>query len=177
MPHIPGYGGAMNDIERVAAFMAEHALVLVTAESCTAGLIAATLADVPGAGSLLDCAFVVYSPEAKQQCLGVPPSTLARYNLTSEQVAREMALGASRKSSANVAIANTGVADDAGDGVPAGTQCYAWLFKSGAADARPAIYTETRRMQGSRNSIRRTSAHYALSRLIHYYQESQGGRS
>ncbi|MGE8449477.1 MAG: CinA family protein, partial [Pseudomonadales bacterium] len=55
----------MNAIERVAKFMLEHNLTLVTAESCTAGLIAAKLADVPGAGQLLDCAFVVYSVEAK----------------------------------------------------------------------------------------------------------------
>lgn len=164
----------MNEIERVAAFMADHALVLVTAESCTAGLIAATLADIPGTGSLLDCAFVVYSPRAKEQCLGVSPHILARHNLTSEAVAREMALGASRKSTANVAIANTGVADDSGDGVPAGTQCYAWLFKSGAADAKPEIHTETRRFQGSRNSIRHASAHYALTRMMHYYQAARG---
>lgn len=158
----------MNDIERVARFMAEHKLVLATAESCTAGLIAATLAEIPGAGGLLDCAFVVYSPRAKQQCLGVSAATLARHNLTSEAVAREMVLGASRNSGANVAIANTGVADDSAD-VPAGTQCYAWLFKAGSADGRPALFTETCRFTGSRNSIRRASAHYALTRLMHYY--------
>ena len=48
----------MNTVDRVANAMRESSLVLVTAESCTAGLIAATLADVPGAGDLLDCAFV-----------------------------------------------------------------------------------------------------------------------
>lgn len=165
----------MNAIERVAAFMHEHGLTLVTAESCTAGLIAATLADVPGAGSLLDCAFVVYSPEAKARCLGVSARTLARHNLTSEAVAREMAQGAARKSPALVAISNTGVTDSIDSDIPAGTQCFAWVFKTGRADAAPAVYSETRRFSGSRNGIRQASAHYALVRLAEYYAELGGG--
>lgn len=164
----------MDAIERVAAFMHDHSLTLVTAESCTAGLIAATLADVPGAGSLLDCAFVVYSPEAKARCLGVSARTLARHNLTSEAVAREMALGACRQSPALVAISNTGVTDSIDSEIPAGTQCFAWVFKTGQADAAPAVYSETRRFEGSRNGIRQASARYALTRLAEYYAELAG---
>src|SRR5690606_5408965 len=136
----------------------------------TAGLIAATLADVPGAGSLLDCAFVTYAPQAKIRCLGLDQGLLQRCNLTSEPVARAMALGASQRSPASVAIANTGVTDDTDDDIEPGTQCYAWLFRAGAADARPVVYTETRRFSGARNAIREASARYALSRLPHYYQ-------
>lgn len=121
--------------------MLENNLTLVTAESCTAGLISATLADVPGAGGLLDCAFVVYSVQAKRRCLDVPQSTLSAHNLTSEAVARDMALGAARKSPANVAVANTGVTDDTDDRIPSGTQCYARVFKTGQADASPVVYT------------------------------------
>lgn len=163
----------MNAIERVAAYMHEHSLKLVTAESCTAGLIAATLADIPGAGALLDCAFVAYSPQAKQKCLGVAARTLQRHNLTSEAVAREMALGAARNSPANVAISNTGVTDDTDPEIPAGTQCYAWVFKAGPADASPAIYTETARFDGDRNTIRRASAEHALAQLIAYHKQWQ----
>src|SRR5690606_25588972 len=116
----------MTELQAVARFMERHGLLLVTAESCTAGLIAAHLADVPGAGSLLDCAFVVYSPEAKKQCLNVREQTLKTHNLTSEAVAREMAEGALANSArANVAIANTGLADDSDKDLPAGTQCFA----------------------------------------------------
>lgn len=165
----------MNAIERVAAYMHEHSLKLVTAESCTAGLIAATLADIPGAGALLDCAFVAYSPQSKQQCLGVAARTLQRHNLTSEAVAREMALGAARNSTANVSISNTGVTDDTDDEIPAGTQCYAWVFKSGPADASPAVYSETMRFTGDRNSIRRASAEHALKRLMVYHTQWQEG--
>lgn len=165
----------MNEIERVARYMKEHSLVLVTAESCTAGLIAATLADVPGAGSLLDCAYVTYAPEAKMRCLGLEKSLLQRCNLTSEPVAHAMALGASRLSPAAVAISNTGVSDATDDDIEPGTQCYAWLFRSGPADARPVIYTETRVFSGSRNAIRQASARYALSRLPHYHGAWQAG--
>lgn len=161
----------MNAIERTALFMRKHALVLVTAESCTAGLIAATLADVPGAGALLDCAFVVYSPEAKMKCLGVSAHTLRHHNLTSEAVAREMALGAARISRANVVISNTGVTDGTDDEIPAGTQCFAWVFKGGGADASPAVYSETIQFAGSRNAIRLASAEHALSRLVALYSE------
>jgi nicotinamide-nucleotide amidase len=167
----------MNSINRTALFMQEHHLTLATAESCTAGLIAATLAEVPGAGQLLDCAFVVYSPEAKHRCLGVAMTTLAKYNLTSEAVAREMALGAARLSPANIAIANTGVADDVDDDVPRGTQCFAWVFKSGPADGHPGIYSETRRFDGGRHAVRKAAAEFALHRMVEKYQTWRTGKS
>lgn len=156
----------MRTVEEIARAMRERDLLLVTAESCTAGLIAAMLADVEGAGALLDCAFVVYSPDSKQHALGVPGRILRAYNLTSEPVARAMGRGALARSRANVAIANTGVADGGGDGVAAGTQCFAWAFRSGAG--RVDVYSETRRFLGSRNDIREQAARYALSSLPHY---------
>ncbi|CAN7201640.1 CinA family protein [Rhizobacter sp. LjRoot28] len=152
-------------VDEVAEFMRQHGLTLVTAESCTAGLIAATLADVKGAGQLLDCAFVTYSPEAKQRCLGVSKDTIDRCNLTSEEVAREMALGALRLSPANVAVANTGVTDGTDPDIPAGTQCYAWAFEPGQAGGGPRVFSETCRFDGDRNAIRQASADYALGRI------------
>ncbi|OZI61482.1 CinA family protein [Bordetella genomosp. 11] len=161
----------MNAIERVAVFMRDNDLTLVTAESCTAGLIASMLADIPGAGALLDCAFVVYSPDAKRRCLGLSQRILDTHNLTSEAIAREMAMGAAARSPANVAIANTGLADGTDDGLPAGTQCYAWVFKASPADAAPAVYTETRNFDGGRHGIRKAAAAYALERMPALYRE------
>ena len=158
-----------TSIESVAQFMKDNSLMLVTGESCTAGLIAATLADIPGAGQLLDCAFVVYSEQAKQKCLSVKPETLERFNLTSEEVAREMALGALDNSRANVAVSNTGVADDSADDVPAGTQCYAWAFENGNAQEEPTVFSETKRFSGDRSTVRQASAEYALHRIPHYF--------
>ena len=162
----------MDTIEQVADFMKQHELLLVTAESCTAGLIAAHLADIPGAGALLDCAFVVYSPQAKQHCLDVSPDTMERFNLTSEEVAREMALGAIARSRANMAIANTGVADSTDDEIPPGTQCFAWAFQGMRAEgetSEPIVFTETRRFSGDRNEVRQASAEYALQRIPFHF--------
>jgi len=69
------------DLDQLVTFLQAHKLRLVTAESCTAGLIASTVADVEGAGELLDCAFVAYSPQAKQKCLGVRAETIAEFGL------------------------------------------------------------------------------------------------
>lgn len=155
----------MNEIEKVAEYMRDHKLVLVTAESCTAGLIAATLADIPGARALLDCAFVTYSVQAKQRCLDVSEITIHRYNLTSEEVAREMVVGALKRSRANVAIANTGVVDDTDDEIPAGTQCFAWAFRSQSVPEGVSVISGTRRFTGDRVEIRRQSAEFALSQI------------
>lgn len=159
----------MTDIENVANYMRRHSLTLATAESCTAGLIAAQLAEVPGAGGLLECAFVVYSPDAKRSSLGVSDEILRQYNLTSTEVSCAMAKGAAERCTASVVIANTGVADDGGDGVQPGTQCYAWLLR--IAGLPSTIYTETRQFSGSRNEVRQMAAEYALQRIQHYHAQ------
>jgi len=162
------------DMDQLVTFLQAHKLRLVTAESCTAGLIASTVADVEGAGDLLDCAFVTYSPGAKQKCLGVRAETIEEFGLTSEQVAREMALGALKAGSANLAVANTGVADSVDPSVPSGTQCYAWAFAN-ARGAAPVVHSETRRFDGGRNRVRRESAHYALCRIPALCQQLADG--
>ncbi|MDX5409756.1 MAG: CinA family protein [Thauera sp.] len=159
----------MDNLTATARYMTGHDLMLVTAESCTAGLIASHLADVPGAGHLLDCAFVVYSEAAKRNCLGVRSETIEAHGLTSEAVAREMALGALRRSRANLAVANTGVADDGGDGTPPGTQCYAWAFSGDGQSGTATVFTETRRFDGDRSAVREASARWALERIADHH--------
>ncbi len=154
-------------IVQVVEYMKANGLIATTAESCTAGLIASRLAGVAGAGQILEVAFVVYDPQAKRRCLGVPDAVLARHNLTSEPVALEMARGALRSSGANLAIANTGVADDSDPQVEAGTQCFAWIFRDGD---RTRAFTETRVFPGDRNAIREASADHALARIPHYHR-------
>jgi|GEM_PF-1978160 len=150
-----------------AQYLRRHALKVVTAESSTAGLIASRLAELPGAGETLECAFVVYDPKAKQRCLGVRTSTLARCNLTSEEVALEMAQGALARSDAGAAVANTGVTDDTDPDIAPGTQCFAWIFRQHFGTQ---AFTETRVFHGSRNEIRTAAADYALERLVYHHQ-------
>lgn len=159
-----------NQLQSVLRYLEDNRLKLVTAESCTAGMIASTLADEPGSGSWLECAFVTYSKEAKMRYIGVRPETIATHNLTSEEVAREMAEGALQAANANVAIANTGVAGPGpGDGdIPAGTICFAWSFEH---DGGIATFSETRRFDGDRNQVRRVGTDYAINRIWHYHNE------
>lgn len=156
------------DLSDVVTLLVGKGIKLVTAESCTAGLIASKVADVPGAGALLDCAFIAYSGWAKECCLSVSPETLREHNLTSEAVAIEMALGALQRCRANLAIANTGVSDDTDPDIPAGTQCFAWVFdgqRSDGEDRQFHILSETRRFEGDRNEIRERAAEYALQQI------------
>jgi len=157
----------MDRLTSLKTYMEQHKLVLATAESCSTGLIASALADVPGAGKCLDRAFVTYAVDAKIDLLGVKQETIDAHNLTSEPVAREMALGALKNSKANVAISNTGVVDDSDPDIPAGTQCFGWAFSD--EEGHSQCYTECRRFDGDRRSIREDSAQYALSRLSSYH--------
>lgn len=143
-------------------YLKENHLILTTAESCTAGCMVALLAAVPGTGEVLESGYVVYSPSAKKRLLGVSAETIERYGLTSEAVAREMALGALRDSDANVVIATTGVAGPAPEsGIPPGTMCFAWAF----AGEPIAVFTRTQRFFGERSEVMRQGALFGLTRL------------
>lgn len=89
-------------------------LMLATAESCTGGLIAATLTEIAGSSDVFERGFVTYSNEAKSQSIGVPAEIIAGHGAVSEPVSRAMAEGALRKSQADIAIACTGIAGPGG---------------------------------------------------------------
>jgi nicotinamide-nucleotide amidase len=100
-------------IERAAALIAlcrTRGVKLATAESCTGGLVAALLTEIPGSSAVLERGFVVYSNQAKQELLDVPAPTLAAFGAVSDQTARAMAQGAIAHSQAHFAVAITGIA-------------------------------------------------------------------
>lgn len=97
----------------LAAMQARH-YTIATAESCTGGLIAATLAGVPGASATLERGFVTYSNEAKAEMLGVPAALIREHGAVSREVAMAMVAGALKQSPADVAVAVTGVAGPSG---------------------------------------------------------------
>lgn len=90
-------------------------LSLVTAESCTGGLVAGCLTAVPGASDVFTRGFVTYANEAKTELLGVPEALLAQHGAVSEEVARAMAEGTKRTARADLALAVTGIAGPASD--------------------------------------------------------------
>lgn len=162
-----------KDLEATVAYLLDHKLYLATAESCTAGLIAAALGAVPGGGKVMESGYVVYSPTAKHRLLGVSARTIEQFGLTSEQVSREMALGALRDSEANVAVATTGVAGpDPMDDIPPGTVCFAWAFGVGG---RTALFSRTERFSGDRQAVIRQASRHALAALKDLHQRVEGG--
>ena len=98
-------------------------LMLTTAESCTGGLVAALLTEIPGSSDVFTHGYITYANEAKSSMIDVPPALLAQYGAVSEQAARAMAEGALDASGAEVSIAITGIAGPGGAtaGKPVGT--------------------------------------------------------
>jgi nicotinamide-nucleotide amidase len=92
----------------------ERRLRIVTAESCTGGLVAGALTEIAGSSDVVDRGFVTYSNRAKEKVLGVPGDLLADMGAVSEPVARMMAEGALDASDAHIAVAITGVAGPGG---------------------------------------------------------------
>ena len=122
--------------EAVIAAARAGGVRIVTAESCTGGMVAAALTDVPGASDVFDRGFVTYSNAAKVEALGVAPETLAAQGAVSEAVAREMAEGALAHSAATLAVAISGIAGPGGsEHKPEGRVCFALARRGGATEA------------------------------------------
>ena len=134
---------------------------LATAESCTGGLITATLTAIAGASDVVDRGFVTYSNDAKQQVLGVPYAMLAEHGAISEPVARAMAEGALARSRADLAIAVTGIAGPAGGSPdkPVGLVCF------GLAQLGKPLHSERVSFPGDRTAIRQAAVAHALGLL------------
>ncbi len=113
-------------------------VMIATAESCTGGMVATALTDIPGSSAVVDRGFVTYTNQAKRDMLGVLSETLDTYGAVSEQVAREMAEGALLRSQAQLAVSITGIAGPGGsEHKPEGRVCF------GLAGACSDTQTET----------------------------------
>ena len=125
-------------------------LTIASGESLTAGLVAATLADVPGCSAVLRGGVVAYQRDVKAEVLGVSPEALAA-GLVSREVAEAMATGAARVLGADLGVGTTGVAGpDAHDGQPPGT---VWVAVSGPRGVASRRLT----LDGGREEIRRAT--------------------
>ncbi len=97
-------------IKTVIEYLIRENISVATAESCTAGMIAAALGDIPGVSSIFNEGFVTYSNEAKMKNLGVLEDTLSSFGAVSEQTAREMAEGVRKRTGARIGVSSTGIA-------------------------------------------------------------------
>ncbi len=147
--------------KRVGKKLEASRSMLDTAESCTGGWGAQAVTSVAGSSGWFERGYVTYSNAAKREALGVRTATLARHGAVSEQVAREMARGALKRSRGTIALSITGVAGPGGGspGKPVGTVCFGW------AQGR-RIRSETKRFRGGRASVRRQSVIHALRGVL-----------
>ncbi|WP_307233322.1 CinA family protein [Pararhizobium capsulatum] len=133
-------------------------LMIATAESCTGGMIAGALTEIPGSSAVIDRGFVTYSNEAKMRMIGVSSETLKAYGAVSRETAIEMANGALAGSRADVSIAVTGVAGPGGGSIekPVGLVHLAAARRDGKVFHREMRYGDIGR-QGVRLATLRTA--------------------
>lgn len=136
-------------------------LRIATAESCTGGMVAAALTDIPGSSDVVERGFVTYSNAAKIEMLGVSEATLAAHGAVSEEVAREMAEGALTHSQADLAVSITGIAGPGGSEFkPEGRVCFG-LARKGRATVTETVEFGAR----GRAQVRLAARDHALALL------------
>jgi nicotinamide-nucleotide amidase len=141
----------------VVRLLSERGLTAAVAESCTGGLLAARLTDVPGSSKVFRGGVVAYSNESKSDLLGVPPAMIAQFGAVSPEVAEAMAQGARARFHADLGIGITGIAGPEG-GTP---EKPIGLVYIALADSQ-GVVVERNRFLGQRKEVRYRSAQYAL---------------
>lgn len=139
----------------------ERGLTLALAESCTGGLIASLITDVPGSSAYFLASLVTYSNESKISLLGVNEATLKKHGAVSEKTAREMAAGARKVCGADMGLAVTGIAGPGGGSAekPIGLIFFA-LDHGGEAEVQRKVFP------GERSAVKTAAATHALIMLI-----------
>jgi nicotinamide-nucleotide amidase len=138
-------------------------LTIATAESCTGGLVAGALTDIPGSSDVIDRGFVTYSNEAKRAMLGVEASTLQTFGAVSKETATQMAVGALERADVDLAVSITGIAGPGGatPGKPVGLVHFAVAARDGRI-----LHREQRFGAIGRSSVRARSVVEALRMLM-----------
>lgn len=135
---------------------------LTTAESCTGGMIAAAVTDLPGASAVFDRGFVTYSNAAKIDMLGVDAGLISDHGAVSTHVAQAMAVGALARSQADIAVSVTGIAGPGGSEFkPEGRVCFGWATRD-----EPVISETVDFGPLGRDKVRAATVDHALSRLV-----------
>ena len=157
---------ALNIAKELASVLAPQGWKIALAESCTGGLVCATLTELAGSSDWFECGYITYSNQAKTESLGVPADLIKSYGAVSEPVAKAMAEGALANAKVKAAIAITGIAGPAGGSAakPVGTVCFGWSIQNGS-DAIETTCT-TKVFQGDRQAVRLQATSYALAELL-----------
>ena len=151
-----------NLIQKLASQCLGRDILIVTAESCTGGLLSSLFTQEAGSSKWFDRGFVTYSNNSKIDSLGVREETLGNFGAVSQEVANEMSTGALKNSEANLGISITGIAGPGGGSLakPVGTVYFS------IANQKKVILEHKADFKGSRETIRKESVLFVLNKLL-----------
>jgi len=154
-------------VKELSMILRAENMKIVTAESCTGGMISAAITALPGSSYIFDRGFVTYSDAAKIEALGVSHDILREHGAVSDEVARSMAAGALEYSEADIALSVTGIAGPGGgsDEKPVGLVYIGYSVHNGKTDAKECHF------EGDRGSVRRQSCEEALKLAVNILKE------
>lgn len=149
-----------QQLQALTTKLSQKGVKVTCAESCTGGLLAANLTRLPGSSDWFDVGFITYSNDAKKQLLDVKQETLRHYGAVSEEVAREMALGALIRCKSHYSLSITGIAgpDGGSEDKPVGLVWFGLASKQ-------RIWAESRRFNGNRDQVRAQAVQFAIEFL------------
>lgn len=152
----------MENAEKLVNLLIEKKLHITTAESCTGGMVASRIVDVANASKVFNVAYVTYANEAKEKYLNVDSKTIEKYGVVSEEVTKQMALGALKEANADISIVTSGIAGPTGgtEYKPVGMVCFGVGIKDN-------VYTSTKYFGNiGRNKVRSMATEYIIDFAI-----------
>jgi nicotinamide-nucleotide amidase len=159
----------MNSLDHakiLAPLLLARGWKIALAESCTGGLVCATLTELSGSSEWFERGYITYSNQAKTECLGVPDALIQAHGAVSEPVAKAMAQGAQRNARVHLGVSITGIAGPTGGSAekPVGTVCFGWTLPNALGEY--VTTCETKLFSGDRQSIREQATEHALVGLL-----------
>ena len=149
-------------VESLLTTAKERGLKIATAESCTGGMISASLTEIAGSSAVFEYGFVTYANKAKMDMLGFTSASLETYGAVSEQVAGEMAFGALDRSNADIAVSVTGIAGPGGSEFkPEGRVCFGLAQRDGETITQTVEFGAI-----GRENVRKQTTQHALKLLF-----------
>lgn len=151
----------MSTEEKIVEILLKRGWKVATAESCTGGMIASKLVNVPGVSDAFDEGYIAYANSAKEKLLGVRGETLEKYGAVSEETAMEMALGAAKAANADCSVVTTGIAGPGGGTPekPVGL-VYMATYVKGTVSVKRCLF------DGGREQVRNRASQTALDFLL-----------
>lgn len=157
----------MENAEKIVNLLIEKKLHITTAESCTGGMVASRIVDVANASKVFNVAYVTYANEAKEKYLNVDSKTIEKYGVVSEEVTKQMALGALKEANADISIVTSGIAGPTGgtEYKPVGMVCFGVGIKDN-------VYTSTKYFGNiGRNKVRSMATEYIIDFAINLIEK------